>query len=232
MTTSRVGRAPWCGKGTVVVANELMVSLLGQYVLWGDERIERTKEWPGQGGVAVTTSQRYFLLELDTRLLIGQAPGMAGVVVATRQDLELEGLPETFGLLVLVGGESVYLNDPAAVAGLGRGLESGLDPVAFAQILVEWHPWTSAVRYVLAERDQLSRATGRSDLPRYEPPMVRPTGTGVELSFFSAEQYPTALGGSRQLDVFEWTVTVPSGGPAQWNRRPVLENVPLEPSRH
>ncbi len=35
-----------------------------------------------------------------------------------------------------------------------------------------------------------------------------------------------------KLDVFEWTVTVEAGGPAEWTRRPVLENVPLEPTQH
>jgi len=214
--------------GSVVVTNERMVDLLGRHVLWSDERIERTKEWPGHGGVAVTTDQRYFVLELDRRLLIGQAPGIDGVVLVTREDLEVEGLPETFGLLALAGGGSVYLNDPAAVAELGRRLAGGLDPLAFAQVLVEWHPWTSAVRYVLAGRDQLARSSGRADLPVFEPPRIRPAEDGVVLSFFSAYQYATALGGARQLDVFEWTVTVPAGESARWDRRPVLESVPLE----
>jgi hypothetical protein len=209
-----------------MITNDVLIDLLRRHVLQPGEQIERTKEWPGDIAVAVTTNQRYFRVKPDTSMLASQSPWVSGLVIATRGDLEYEGLPETDGILVLADGASVYLNDPAAVAELGRWLESDLDPVAFAEILVAWHPWTTAATEVIVEPDQVQRALDRSDLPTFEPPTISPIDGGLVLTFFSSMLHARDLGANTLLTVYEWTVLIPTGEPARWERRVVLDAVP------
>ena len=208
-----------------MITNDVLLDLLRRHVLWPGERINAVKDWPGEVGVEVTTNQRYFSVDLDKRMLVGRAPQVTGVMIATRGDLEYEGLPEKEGILVLADGTSVYLNDPAAVAELGRWLESDLDPVAFAEILVAWHPWTTAATEVIAEPDQVQRALDRSDLPTFEPPTISPIDGGLVLTFFSSMLHARDLGANTLLTVYEWTVLIPTGEPARWERRTVLDAV-------
>jgi hypothetical protein len=208
-----------------MITNDVLLDLLRRHVLWPGEQIKGVKDWPGEVGVAVTTSQRYFSVDVDHRMLLGQAPWVAGVVIATRGDLEYEGLPETDGVLVLGDGRSVSLTDPDAVAELGRRLESDLDPAAFAEVLVAWHPWTTAATSVLLERDQLRRQLDRPDLPTFEPPQLYPVDGGLVLTFFSSMLHVHDLGANTLLTVYEWTVLVPTGSPARWERRAVLDAV-------
>ena len=96
-----------------MITNDVLLDLLRRHVLWPGEAIKAVKDWPDEIGVEVTTNQRYFSVDIDDRMLLGRAPWVAGVIIATRGDLEYEGLPETDGVLLLAGGASVYLNDPA-----------------------------------------------------------------------------------------------------------------------
>jgi hypothetical protein len=209
-----------------LITNSLMIDLLRRHVLWPGEQIERIKEWPGDVAVAVTTDQRYFRMKPDTRMSVGQVPWASGLVIATRGDLEYEGLPETEGILLLADGASVHLNDPQAVAQLGRQLGSDLDPVAFAEVLVAWHPWTTAATSLLLEPDQLRHELDRPDLPTFAPPVLRAVDGGVVLTFFSSMLHARDLGANTLLTVYEWTVLVPTGSPARWERRVVLDAVP------
>ena len=188
-------------------------------MLWPGERIEAVNDWPDEIGVEVTTSQREFSVDVDRRMLLGRALWAAGVIVATRGDLEYEGLPETTGVLLLDDGNSVLLSDPDAVAELGRRLASDLDPATFAEVLVAWHPWTTAATEVILQPDQLRRSLARPDLPTFGPPALRQVDGGLVLTFFSSMLHARDLGANTLLTVYEWTVLVPTGGPARWERR-------------
>jgi hypothetical protein len=211
-----------------VVDNEQMLDAVRHHVLHASERIENVHEWPGQSGLVVYTSSRDFAVALDRRMLISRAEWVAGLVVATREDVETEGLPETYGVLLLTDGSAIDLSDERAVSEIGRRVGSDLDPVAFAEILVAWHPWATAVTAVILERGQVQRALGRSDLPTFEPPMLSPIDGGLVLTFFSSMLHSRELGGKTRLTVYEWTVLVPTGGEARWERRAVLDGVPAD----
>ena len=210
-----------------MITNDVLIDLLRRYVLRPGEQIERTKEWPGDVAVAVTTNQRYFRVKPDTRMLASRSPGVSGLVIATRGDLEYEGLPETDGVLMLADGASVYLNDPAE----GRRLRGA----GWSPIWIRWRsrrsswrgtPWTTAATEVIVERDQVQRALDRSDLPMFEPPTISPIDGGLVLTFFSSMLHARDLGANTLLTLYEWTVLIPTGEPARWERRVVLDAVP------
>ncbi len=159
-------------------------------------------------------------------------PMVDAVIVATREDVEAEGLPETDGILVLAEGGSISLNDASSVAELGCGWGRNLELEAFAEILVRWHPPSTAPQFVVRDSGHVRRAFGRPDLPSFDAPAGNLLGNQFQGRFFSARRHAVALSGSLELDVFEWKVTVPAGSPAQWKRRPVLKNGPLEPTQH
>lgn len=209
-----------------MVDNDQMLDVVTHNVLHPSERIEKVHEWPGQSGLVVYTSSRDFAVALDRQMLIGRAGWVAGLVVATREDVEMEGLPETYGVLVLTDGSAINLCDEGAVAELGRRLASDLDPVAFAEVLVAWHPWATAVTAVVSVPDQVQRELDRPDLPTFEQPMLRPIDGGLVLTFYSSMLHARELGGATLLTVYEWTVLVPTGSPARWERRVVLDGVP------
>jgi len=211
-----------------VTGNEMILDLMKRHVLWEDEEVERVREWPD--GLALTTRLRHFVAGSDPQdWLVSREEWVDDVVVATRDDLIIEGQEERFGFLLLADSGDVYVNDPAAVAELGRRLADGMDPVGYAEILVQFHPYSSAVRAVLTEPDELRSRFGREDLPDVEPPRTERTPGGLTLTFSSSIRYARTIGGSPLLDLMEWTVKVPNGEPARWESRLVAESIRLDP---
>lgn len=211
-----------------MTSNAVILDLMKRHVLWDDEEVERVREWPD--GLALTTRLRHFVAGSEPDdWLVSREDWVDDVVIATRDDLIIEGQPERFGFLLLSGGGDVYLNDEAAVAELGRRLADGIDPVAYAEILVQLHPYSSAVRAVLTESDQLRRQFGQDDLPDVEPPRTERTPEGLALTFCSSCRYFRLIGGSPLLDLTEWTVTVPVGEPARWKSHLAVEGLRLDP---
>jgi hypothetical protein len=212
------------------VTSELMLDLFARYVLEPGERIESTRVWPGGSAVAVHTDARSFRIRPNSGLLLREAPWVEAVVLARRVDLEIGGRPETHAVVAEVGGGAVYLNDAGQVAELGPRVHRDLDPRAYAEVLVEYHPWSRAWPTLILDRAQLRSQFGHPELPDAEPPSVRPTQTGLELSFLSAAvSAPQYAKGD--LTVYAWTVDVPRDAPARWRRRPMLEGVSLEPAQ-
>ncbi len=179
-----------------MVTNQQLVELLQLHVLHPSEQIERVREWPNELGVVVYTSGRDFAVELDAKALISQADWVNAVVVASREDVEAEGLPETDGILVLADGGSISLNDASSVADLGRGLGRNLELEAFAEILVRWHPPSTAPQFVVRDSEHVRRAFGRSDLPSFDAPAGGLLGNRYQGRFFSARRRAVALGGA------------------------------------
>jgi len=218
-------------KGALVTTNAVIVDLMKRYVLRADEEVERARLWPD--GLALTTSiGRHMVAGSEPGAwLVSQEEWVDDVVIADRDDLIVCGggnPPERHAFLLLADGGDVYVNDPAAVAELGRRLAGDINPTAYAELLVEFHPYSSAVRKVLSRPDELRQLIGHEDVPDIEPPRVRQTQAGLLLTFSSTCQYRWPLEGPL-LDLMTWTVQVPSGEPAQWKSQLVAQRLPLDP---
>ena len=212
-----------------MTSNERIVELIARHVLQDGEQVTRVKNWPD--GVAVTTSAlRHFVAGSEQAAwTISREPWVDDVVVAERDDLIVEGQPQRFGFLLVDDGSDIYLNDPAAVSELGRRLSDGLDPSGYAEMLVAFHPYTSAYRAVLTEPDELRRVLGQPDLPDIDPIRLQQAPDGLRLTFSSFAQY--RLAGSQELvDLLAWTVDVPTGEPARWTSRPTATALRLNPA--
>lgn len=199
---------------------------MGRHVLRPGEDVVRVKYWPD--GLALATRLRHFNAGPEPAdWTVSREDWVDDVVIAIRDDLIIEGEPERFGFLLLAGGGEVYLNDRDAVAELGRRLADGMNPVGYAEILVAFHPYSSATRAVVADADGLRRAIGHPDLPDVAPLRLRRDADGIALTFSSSSRYSRLPGGRPLLDITEWTVNVPSGEPARWESRRVAEGIRL-----
>jgi hypothetical protein len=209
-----------------VTSNETIVELIKGHVLQDAEQVVRVKNWPD--GLALTTDRRHFVAGSESpEWSVSNEEWVDDVVIATRDDLIVEGQPERFGFLVLSDGGYIYVNDRDAVADLGRRLADGMDPEAYAQILVAFHPYSSALRGVLTEADGLRQALGQPDLPDVAPLTLQRSSDGVTLTFSSFVRY-VRPGESPMVDVLEWQVEVPTGQPARWSARNTETGLRLE----
>lgn len=210
----------------MTTSNEAILDLLDRYVVREGEQTVRVKHWPD--GIGLTTEQRHFVAGPEPAdWSISNEPWVADVVIAIRDDIIIEGEPERFGFLLLSGGGDVYLNDPVAVADLGRRLAADMNPLGYAEILVGFHPYSSAVRAVVPESDGLRRVFDRPDLPDVAPLQVRQDPAGLTLTFCSYARYSRTPAGAPLLDLSEWTVTVPAGQSARWESRRTVEGIRL-----
>jgi len=211
-----------------VVTPDQAHGLLSRHVLWPDEAVQQVR--PLRGAIDVDTQLRRFVVDSQRdQWHVGRAGFVADVVVATRRDLVVHGWPERFVILLLDTGDEVHANDPEALAALGARVPDPLDPVAFADLLVQLHPYSHATRTVLVHRDDLRRGHGRADLPEIAPLRVDRSEDGVLLTFTSSIEYRTSLDGAL-LDLAEWTVTIATGGPAEWEAKLVHERIALDPA--
>lgn len=208
-----------------VTPNSVIVDLLKRHVLWEDEEATRVREWPD--GMALATRLRHFVAGPETtEWLIGQEDWVADVVIATRDDLIVHGQPERFGFVLPVNGSAIYVNDAEQVAGLARRLPDGLNPMALAELLVQFHPYSSAIRAILTEPDELQQRYQREDLPPNQPFRTDRVHDGMILTFSSSVQYHQPIVGML-LDLVDWTVTIPTGQSASWVSHLRAERIPL-----
>lgn len=212
-----------------MTSNEKIVELIAGHVLQEGEQVARVKNWPD--GVAVTTSVlRHFVAGSEPAAwTISREPWADDVVIAERDDLIVEGESQRFGFLLLDDATDLYLNDAAAVAELGRRLSDGMNPLGYAEILVAFHPYTSAYRAVLTDPDELRRVLGRPDLPDVDPIRLQQASDGVTLTFSSFARY-RLVGPQELLDLLAWTVDAPAGEPARWASRPIVTGLRLDPA--
>jgi hypothetical protein len=211
-----------------VTSNETIAELIRRHVLAEAEQVVQVKNWPD--GLAMATDLRHVVAGSEpAEWSISSEEWVDDVVIATRDDLIVEGQPERFGFLLLADGGDIYLNDKTAVAELGRRLADGMDPLGYAEILVAFHPYSSASRAVLTEPDGLRRMTGQSDLPDVEPMRLRRSLAGLLLTFWSFARYRRP-GGLPLLDLIEWTVGVPDDEPARWASRQIATGLKVDPS--
>lgn len=208
--------------------NIKFLDLLWRHELQPREGAVKVRLWPD--GIALTTTLgRHFVAGSEPDdWLISKEDWVSDVVIAIRDDLIVEGKIRS-AFLLLTNGDDVHVNDPSAVAELGRRLHHGMNPTAYAQLLAQFHPFTTVDCVVLTVAGQL-RALLRPDLPDNEPVRLRRTENGLLLTFdvavkyLRSRKYPVS---SWKLDIKRWTVAVPGDGPAQWSSRLIAEGIRL-----
>jgi hypothetical protein len=187
-----------------VLGEDRLLELFDRYGRRG-EQVRSVTRWPD--GVLVQTDRRLLSIRVDRAgLAAARAPWVAALVLIEREDTGGHGARETDAVLVGTDGREHHLNDPAVVAGLG----AHLDPSAYAEVLVSYHPWTA----------------GRRELDPSRPPAVRPVAGGRQLTFFSTETWSPAPGAPPRGAVYSWTVDLPADGATHWDRR-LREDLPL-----
>jgi hypothetical protein len=203
-----------------------MVELIRSHVLREAEQVVWVENRPD--GISLATDRRHFVAgSASPEWSVSNEDWVDDVVIAIRDDVIVHGQAERFAFLVLSDGDCVYINDREAVADLGRRLVDGMDPVAYAQLLVAFHPYSSALGGVLTEADGLRRAFGQPDLPDVEPLRWQRAPDGLTLTFSSFVRY-VRPGESPMVDVLEWQVEVPPGQPARWTARNTETGLHLE----
>ncbi len=210
-----------------MVDADLAVRLVRRYLVTGpNERLDITVL-----SDAVAVRSRWMdLLVREPRqpYTIQREPWVARVVEASRDDLLTRGRTPVDAFLITREGDIHHLNDAADVAVLARRLRDGMAPKALAEILVWFHPWTSAavglVESASTLREQFPEV---ANLPTVDEPRVTVAGDDLLLAFYSWVRYTHVLGGDFFLRVARWTVTVPPAGPAIWQSVDIASDIPL-----
>ena len=197
---------------------------LRRFVVGPDEPVER--EWVTPNAVTLQTPRYLYRAAPADWLISGAVWVDAAIRVLAESDRG--DLVPTFGLLFAGPGDPIYLNEVAAMAGLGRRLHTDLDPVAYAELLAELHfptgPEDQPVsRPTVVGKLILDAAQFAARFP-FVPAEVlaaRPhamhAGGRITLTFQSYVRYLLPDFGSA-LDIYDWTVAAADGEPATWTR--------------
>jgi hypothetical protein len=215
----------------LVDALERLVFRPGEQV---DERIDRTDivllttSRPESGSLTPGSRIPYEAQPADW--LIRDAPWVdeaVRVVVAS----SMNNFSKTYGLIFPRQGDVLFLNRPAVMRDLGRALHSGLDPMAYAELLGELYSGddiddelvyafsaTEAHRPGALVRDV---AEFLGEYPGVDPslvaePSVHREASGLVLEFVTYRYYLMEIAAG--VDVYRWVVTAPAGQSATWDR--------------
>ncbi len=204
---------------------EAAVRLIRRYLLSGDEVLE-VEVFPD--AVTVRTKWKDLVAHRPhPPLAIEAEPWVTDIVEVTREDLVTEGREVSDVFVLSHEEDEFHLNDAAHVAVLARKLRDGMAPEALAEVLVRYHPWTSAQVGLVRRAEDLTEEFPGVELPPVTPPTLAQSGEDFVLTFFSWIQYSSSLGGVPLLRVLEWIVTIPPFGPATWQRIDVVRDIPL-----
>jgi hypothetical protein len=215
-----------------MIDSELLVDLARRFVLPDDETIVWRKDFPDGPAVALGTD-KWMLSVRQVRnfLQVERAGWVAGVVVATRDDVAVEGGAPREVILVPRDGAPLHLDDATATASLGARVAGGdMDPLAYGEILVEcqW-PGGWLKRLIRDPATWRAEYPSRAGLPAVVAPRIERTDAGQRLSFHSSRENTVVTGGRSVLDVAEWSVRTTRDAPASWQVRPVARAVPIQP---
>jgi hypothetical protein len=210
-----------------------VVAALERHALAPGEDIAKRREWDH---VLTFSVDDYGYEARPADWLIGQAPWVDAAVRVVA-DRFMDNFAITYGLL-FTGDQDLFLNDPATIRELGRGLGAEVDPLAYAEVLAELYsgehidgptvlPFsaTGAHRAGVLVRDHAQFAAEYEwvDPALVSPPTVRAGGGGVELEFCSVHYFLTET--KSAVDVLQWTVMGGGGRPASWGRRYLARGV-------
>lgn len=210
-----------------------VVAALRRHALAPGEEVVKRREW---GHVLTFAVDDYGYEARAADWLIAQAPWVDAAVRVVA-DRFMDNFAITYGLL-FVGDQDQFLNDPATIRELGRGLGTDLDPLAYAEVLAELYsgehvdgptvlPFsaTGGHRAGVLVRDlaQFAAEYGWVDPSLVSAPAVRTAGGGVELEFCSVHYFLTET--KSAVDVLQWTVVGGGGRPASWVRRYLARGV-------
>jgi hypothetical protein len=212
--------------------DKLLIDLMRRFVLFSDERIVWSRAFPEGPATALETTDRLFMVQVVRDwLLVEQAPWVAAVVVAQREDQVVEGAPPQYTFLVQRDGSAIFLDDPQAVAAIGRRLHHGdLDVTTYAELLVrcQW-PGGWSKRLVLDPVAWRGQYPTEAKLPQVEAVRTSSEDGALRIRFFASRENTVVVGGRPVLDIAAWSVRAPADGLVTWEIRPVAEAVPLLP---
>lgn len=202
-----------------------------QFILGPSEPIER--RWDMPDALVVQTHRYQYRAEPADWSIVTEAWVDSAVRVLAEGD-RVDVVP-TFGLLFLEANvaqdEVVFLNDVASMAALGRRLNDGLEPIAYAELLAELHfppglgpnargPQAVSRPSVPGELIRDS-STFLSQNPFVDPSVVAAGLTasrsnhGTTINFQSYVRYLLADFGSA-LNIYDWAVSAPRDQDATW----------------
>lgn len=215
-----------------MITTELLADLLRRFVLLDDETIVWSKEFPDGPAIDVETTDRFFSVKVVRDwLLVEQAPWVDAVVLASREDQQVEGAPPRYLFLVPRDGTPLRLDDPLAAAALGKRVYRGeLEVTAYAELLVQcqW-PGGWLRRLVLDPVAWRGEYPAEARLPPVEAVHTWHEEATLWIRFFASRENTRVVGGRSVLDVAAWSVRAPADEPATWEIRLVAEAVPLRP---
>jgi hypothetical protein len=199
-----------------VLDNNALVALCARHVLFGGEKIVNATSPPGSSRVVIETDGRLLAARVDNSLLdIGRAGFVSELAVFERYDMFPHGRRES-DVVAVTSDAELHLNDTEAAASLGQRVLDDLDPVAYAEILVAYHPWTAARRELVRAPDQLTAWLGLEDPPEVGALRRTDTGHGATLEFDSATVYSRGFGTSLRCDVHRWRAEIARDHAARW----------------
>jgi hypothetical protein len=213
---------------------ERIAEALERFVLRPGEELTDVHGWPD--AVTVGMNRGEFVV-WPAQWLIARESWVDEVVVAVYDPLIDDGFALSYGLLFGTDGTVQFLNDVATLGELGRRLATGLDPLAFAEILAELYSVANldrpvvrplALGYLIQDPAQFATAHPYVDgavLARVSAPVHRRLDGGIELEFCSYVSYRLEL--AMAVDVLSWRVSAPSGQRPTWARTYLAERVPV-----
>ncbi|MEV6905851.1 hypothetical protein [Amycolatopsis sp. NPDC051071] len=206
------------------------VELFQKHLMYKDERVE--KAFIGASGreLFLSTNNGDFSLRLTPGFLrIGGAEWVRQLLVVTDESIQAAGRPQEEVLVICHDGSVLHVNAEPVAAELGRRLyDDDLDPAAFAEILVKFHPWSSAWCDVITEPDRVRKEWGYPEIPDVAVPRVSRQGTGLRLSFHSSGIYQHGRASARMLKISSWTANIWRDQPARWQSELVVRDIMLD----
>jgi hypothetical protein len=210
------------------------VAALQQFAFVPGERLE--KRWDNPEYTALSTSVFGYTLTGADWLIGSEA--WVGEAVRVVADGFMDNFVITYGLVFPRDGGVLFLNDVATMTELGRRLDDGLKPLAYAELLGELYsaanidgptvkPFSATASHrsgwLIRDVDAFRREYPHVDPSLVAAPDVARRDGQLVLEFFSHNYYLKEVASA--IDVYRWVVTAPAGQPATWSRQRVAEGL-------
>jgi hypothetical protein len=200
---------------------ERVVAMFRRRLLEPDERVMTVR--PRSGWLTLRTDRRYFKVSRD--LLAATEPWVDDALTALWYSSSPSHAEDRMYGLVLAGDGQDYLisGTDDDLAGLGRRLSDGMNPLAFAELLALFHTTAFAHGEVIRDIPQfLARFPAASAIRGLRAPdWRRREDQSLDLQF---QSYARCAGDAEAfLQVLQWTVEAPAGRPVTWTKIELAE---------